>query len=299
MASLLKKGQETGETGVDNGRQAPGQAEKGVSCNNGKIWERGRESHMSSHLFFENSYLCWTCWKQLNSGLLTIGLKKKWREGRKEGRKEVEEGGREEEGEEKQNFHFKKFLLKTTFWTVSSISQCSHLILAAWLISWFSGKLSCHLVPTWLFYRHEYAVLTKCEMAAEEVKYNSSWRVAPSPPLSQRWRNPVEKLSSFPHKKREWGSLLWAFFTSTEASEPVFRAGVDGNGCASTVFCDAHAAPLKLKSSGCGMDLWVLSRAWLSSTCVVEHPLVQELILTLYALSPHQSYEVVGPSIPF
>ncbi|KAM7229102.1 hypothetical protein CapIbe_019218 [Capra ibex] len=35
------------------------------------------------------------------------------------------------------------------------------------------GKLSCHLVPTWLFYRHEYAVLTKCEMAAEEVKYNS------------------------------------------------------------------------------------------------------------------------------
>ena len=35
-------------------------------------------------------------------------------------------------------------------------------------------------------YRHEYAVLTKCEMAAEEVKYNSFRRVAPSPPLSQR-----------------------------------------------------------------------------------------------------------------
>lgn len=31
MASLFKKGQETGETGVDNGRQAPGRAEKGVS----------------------------------------------------------------------------------------------------------------------------------------------------------------------------------------------------------------------------------------------------------------------------
>lgn len=213
------------------------------------------------------------------------------------GRKEGGRGGRKKE--ERNNFHFKTFLLKTTFWTVSSISQCSHLILAAWLISWFSGKLSCHPVPTWLFYRHEYAVLTKCEMAAEEVKYNSFWRVAPSPPLSQRWRKPVEKLSSFPHKKREWGSLLWAFSTWTEGSEPVCRVGADGNGCTSVAFCEAHAAAPELKSGGCGVDLWVLPRAWPSSTCVSEHPLVQELILTLYALPPHQSCEVVSPSILF
>ena len=74
---------------------------------------------------------------------------------------------------------------------------------------------------------------------------------------------------------------------------------MDGNECTPMVFCNTHAAPLKLKSNGYGMDVWVLSGGWLSSTCVFEHPLVQELILTLYALSPHQSYEVVGPSIPF
>lgn len=51
------------------------------------------------------------------------------KEGRREGGREGEEGGRRRRKTE--NFHFKKFLLKTTFWTVSSISQCSHLILAA------------------------------------------------------------------------------------------------------------------------------------------------------------------------
>ena len=50
MASLLKKGQETGETGVDNGRQAPGQAEKGISQLEQwkNLGERQREPHVIS-----------------------------------------------------------------------------------------------------------------------------------------------------------------------------------------------------------------------------------------------------------
>ena len=281
------------------GRLLDRQRRVSVSWNNGKIWERGRESHMSSHLFFENSHLGWTCWKQLNSGFLTTGLKKEWREGRKEGRKEGEEGGREEEGGEKESFHFKKFLLKTTFWTVSSISQCSHLILAAWLISWFSGKLSCHLVPTWLFYRHEYAVLTKCEMAAEEVKY-----IILSDVLLQalhclkdeetQWRT----FPPFPIKKEREVHFFGRFSHGLKVlSQPVGRErmGMGAPPRFSVMPTQLPEAPEQRLRH----DLWVLSRAWLSSTRVFEHPLVQELILTLYALSPHQSQEVVGPSIPF
>ena len=233
------------------------------------------------------------------SEMLCKERKEGGREGRKEGRKEGEEGGREEEGGEKQSFHFKKFLLKTTFWTVSSISQCSHLILAAWLISWFSGKLSCHLVPTWLFYRHEYAVLTKCEMAAEEVKY-----IILSDVLLQalhclkdeetQWRT----FPPFPIKKEREVHFFGRFSHGLKVlSQPVGRErmGMGAPPRFSVMPTQLPEAPEQRLRH----DLWVLSRAWLSSTRVFEHPLVQELILTLYALSPHQSQEVVGPSIPF
>ena len=102
--------------------------------------------------------------------------------------------------------------------------------------------------------------------------YNSFWRVAPSPALSQRWRNAVENLSSFPHKKREGGSLLWAFFTWTEGSEPACRAGADGNGCASTVFRDAHAAPRGSRAAAAAWSLGPLKSMAVINTCFWAPP---------------------------
>lgn len=77
-------------------------------------------------------------------------------------------------------------------------------------------------------YWHEYTVLTKRKMAAEEGKFNSFWCRAPSPPLSQRWRNPMEKRSFSRVKKRGKNSRRFiplGVFTWTEGSGPVWRAG--------------------------------------------------------------------------
>ena len=80
---------------------------------------------------------------------------------------------REEEGGEKQRI---------------SISKNSHLKQLSGLLRYFTMQSSHFgsLIDFLIFrktelssgsylavYRHEYAVLTKCEMAAEEVKYNS------------------------------------------------------------------------------------------------------------------------------
>ena len=153
------------------------------------------------------------------------------------------------------------------------------------------------VLPTWICSSHK--MWNGCWRS--EV-YNSFWRVAPSPALSQRWRNAVENLSSFPHKKREGGSLLWAFFTWTEGSEPACRAGADGNGCASTVFRDAHAAPRGSRAAAAAWSLGPLKSMAVINTCFWAPPGTRanfDSLCTFPSPVPRGLLDLVHHSFPY